>query len=169
MGLMKQIQNFEIAKMPIGTAAMLSVAMGLTDGIGNFVSALGSAFMPATFANFTGVASNVLIAYSVENIKAIRGFMGPDLADMVSIAAMMSGVNGTLALARLPGIQGTVSGLIGKATAMLPLPAARMISAPAPAAAATSGYAIGANVEEAGAPVDDVDMLLLANRGITVG
>lgn len=170
MNIIDTLYQFKPFDLPVGTAVMLAVAMGLADGVGDVITNVAGAFAPAGLAPFVGLAGNVGVAVLTQKVNMINRFLGSDLSDLVSVATMLSGVDNLTNAFGLPGISGGISMSIGKIAGFLPLPGGAVMGPPAPAVtaeAATSGYSLG-EPAEAGAAVDDVDMALLSARGYNV-
>lgn len=167
MGIIETLFNFRPLDLPVGSAIMLAVAMGLADGLGDVVTSVTGAIAPDFVAPFVGLLSNIGVALLTAKVGVVNRFLGTDLSDLIGVAAMVSGVDNLTNAFGVPGISGSISGAIGKIAGFLPLPgAAPMAVAPAvPAEAATSGYSLGQPAAEVGATVDDVDMAFLAARG----
>lgn len=168
MDIIDKMLKFRPLDLPVGSAVMLAVAMGLADGFGDVITLVTGAYAPAFVAPFVGLIGNVGVALMVEKIGAVNRFLGDDLADLIGVAAMVSGVDNLTNAFGLPGISGGISSSIAKVAGFLPLPGARTVAAPvavAPTEAATSGYSLGQPAAEVGATIDDVDMTFLAARG----
>lgn len=167
MNIVDTLFNFRPLDLPVGSAVMLAVAMGLADGVGDAITNVAGAYAPDFVAPFVGLLGNVGVALLAEKVGVVNRFLGRDLADLIGVAAMVSGVDNLTNAFGLPGISGGISSSISKVAGFLPLPGART-TAPVVVAtpeAATQGYSLGQPAASVGATVDDVDMAFLAARG----
>lgn len=165
--LLDQVFGFKMFNLPVGTSVMLAAAMGIADGLADFLTAIGSAFLPGGLAGFAGLLGNTGVAALIENVPMVNRFLGPDLSDLVSVAALATGVEGLFQSFGLPGVQGGISRTIGMITSPVVkmLPAPRMAAASTQTQTQTGGYNIGAAAATTTSPRDDVDMTLLISRG----
>ena len=162
MTYLDTISNIDVLKMPVGRAFLLTAAFGLANGLSGTLDRLLGGRLPA-------IAVQAGVAAAIENIGPIKRFLGPDAADLISVAALTAGINGQF------NISGMVVNAIDKITSFLPgmSPAVASIAATSTTAATTTaplagypmgGYAMGAPKTQL-PNVDDVDLALLSARG----
>lgn len=165
MGIINQILDAKVAGIPVGAGLLMTAAFGLSDGAAQLIEGLASKVVPAGVPGLPLLVDGA-VAWAVTNINAVNRFLTPELAQLISVAAMTAGINQTV------NVTGMVRGLVNQVTGLIPgvsAPAAITTSAVAAEAAPMSGYAMGApgnmgQVSEA-QNVDDVDLLLLSARG----
>jgi len=87
-GALKPISSFEIAKIPVGQAAVLSVGMG----VGDVIKAVAAQFAPAN-GGMSQMFAGLATAWALNNLKMVRDLIGADLARLVSLAIVADTIN----------------------------------------------------------------------------
>ena len=85
--VIKPISTFQVAKVPVGKALVLSAGMGF----GDVLKALVARFAPAGIAGSPGMAqllTGFAAAWALSNTKFVRNILGPELSDLVGLAIM---------------------------------------------------------------------------------
>lgn len=159
-----KVLNVEVFNLPIGKAVLLTSALGVAAGISNAIDKVSGGRIPP-------LVTQVLVAGGMQNIKAVRQFLGNDFTQLISISALASGMNQQF------GISGRIVGLLDKVTSMLPgiggpeatLPEVPAVTTDNAQIPGLSGYDMGAFATEAQTQqlpnVDDIDLALLTARG----
>ena len=109
--VMKPLKTMEFAKIPVGKAAIFTVAMGL----GDFIKA-------ATFTMSGGrvpqMAVGLLVAWALMNVKMLKNVLGPDVSELAALGVVADTINDQFAIRErtanllsgfLPGGPGVVS------------------------------------------------------------
>jgi hypothetical protein len=151
----------KFANMPIGTALILSVAFGLSAGIGDIVERLARYALPdSPLTRIPAAGVQAGIAWLVRNVGFVTNLLGDDISNFVAAASLTSGIND------LVGLSDVVRNTMDYVAALIPArtPA---ITAPTPVAApveaATSGWPMGQATVAPG--MDDIDLAVMAARG----
>ena len=161
--IVNKILNVEVANLPVGKAFLLTAAFGLANGLSSTLDRLVGSFLPGT--GLPPIVVQAGVAAALENIGPVKNFLGADLTDLISIAALTSGINNQF------NVSGTIVGLLNKVTNLLPGGNVQQaIQAPVPVvpAASDQGSLSGYNLGQARTQlpnVDDVDLALLSARG----
>jgi len=162
MEFIDKIMGVEVLKMPVGKAFLLTAAFGMANGLSSTLDRMIGGRLPA-------IAVQAGVAAALENIAPIKRFLGSDLTDLISVAALTAGIDNQFS------ISGTIVNLLDKVTSFLPGVAPMAIQAPVSNSteAPMSGYQMGnyptamATMGQGKQPVnvDDVDLALLSARG----
>jgi len=161
MQFIDKIMNVEVLKMPVGKAFLLTAAFGMANGLSSTLDRMVGGRLPA-------IAVQAGVAAAIENLAPVKNFLGADLSELISVAALTSGINNQF------NVSGTIVNLLDKVTAILPGATPMAIQAPVAATTAQSemsGYQMGNSSSSMGQArtqipnVDDVDLALLSARG----
>ena len=160
-----KVLNVEVMNLPIGKAVLLTSALGIAAGVSNAIDKMSGNRVPP-------LVTQLLVAGGMENIPAIKNFLGRDFTQLVSISALASGLNQQF------GISGRIVGMLDKVTSMLPAVGSEEVSAlptttttptTESSQAGLSGYDMGTYSQDsqtqALSNVDDIDLALLTARG----
>ena len=156
------LPDWRFLNMPTGTALILSVAFGLSAGIGDIVERVAQLVMPNALSRVPAVVAQGGIAWLVENVGFVRNLLGADIADFVSAAALTSGINDAVRLSDL--VRNGLDMVAALIPARAPVAIAATTTAPAPEA--TSGYPMGQATVAPG--MDDIDLAVLSARGVPI-
>lgn len=162
MQIINQMMDVEVLGMPIGQAALLTAAFGLSDGLATLINRLSMGYIPSGLAPAT-------VALAINNIRPIKSRLQPEVVNLISLAALTASINSQF------NVTGMVRSGVDKLVSFIP-GMAPALPAPAPAATTTtesmSGYALGnpsmGAAPAGGANMDDVDMSILNSRGYQV-
>lgn len=158
LSIVDRILDIKALGMPIGSSLLLTAAFGLSDGLTTLVDQLSKGMIPPAL-------TPVAIAAAINNITPVKNFMGSELAELVSVAALTAGINQQF------NVTGMVRGLVNQLTSLVPgVGVSTPVLAPTATTEPMAGYSMGnpsitmGQVSEA-QNIDDVDMLLLSARG----
>lgn len=152
----------KVMNMPVGTALILSVAFGLSAGIGDIVERLAQLVLPdSPLTRIPAAGVQAGIAWLVRNVGFVSNLLGDDISNFVAAAALTSGLND------LVGLSDVVRNTMDYVAALIPARTSAAVAAPAPAPAPVEGAISGWSMGQAAvAPgMDDIDLAVMAARG----
>lgn len=156
-----KIMNIEVLNMPVGKAFLLTAAFGLANGLSYTIDRVSGGRIPP-------VLSQVGVAAALENIQPIKRFLGADLVDLTSVAALTAGINSQF------NVSGLIVNAVDKVLGFIPGLSTPALAPPTPTPATESGSMSGYQMGEYKSMgqarqqlpnVDDVDLALLSARG----
>lgn len=163
MQIINQMMDVEVLGMPIGQAALLTAAFGLSDGLATLVNRLSMGYIPTGLAPAT-------VALAINNIRPLKTKLSPEVVNLLSLASLTASINSQFNVTGMvrSGVDKLVSFIPGMSPA-LPKPAATTTTT---TTESMSGYALGnpsmGAAPAGGANMDDVDMSILNSRGYQV-